>query len=108
MLLNKVSSSTNPRWGLFWVLYYLFTQDQLGFIANYTTAWSLEANIDSEMVIFMNNGRPFVVPCSSTAEDEDLLEHMRIFYDLQRIRYGLFELIGAKSVQRIDVAKVSL
>ncbi|KAL1798215.1 hypothetical protein ACET3X_002252 [Alternaria dauci] len=64
------------------------------------------ANIDSELVIFVNNGRPFIVPCSRTAEDKDLLEQIRIFYDLQRIRYGMFELIGAKSIQRIDVAKL--
>jgi hypothetical protein len=107
-LLDKVSSSTNPRWELFWGLYFVFTLDQLDFISDYTMAWSLETNINSELVIFLNNGRPFVVPCSSTAEDKDLLQQMRMFYNLQRIRYGLFELIGVKSVQRIDVVKVSL
>jgi hypothetical protein len=86
----------------------VFTLDQLDFISDYTMAWSLETNINSELVIFLNNGRPFVVPCSSTAEDKDLLQQMRMFYNLQRIRYGLFELIGVKSVQRIDVVKVSL
>jgi hypothetical protein len=60
----------------------VFTLDQLDFISDYTMAWSLETNINSEQ--------------------------MRMFYNLQRIRYGLFELIGVKSVQRIDVVKVSL
>jgi hypothetical protein len=86
----------------------LFTQDQLGFVTDYTMAWSLDTNIDKELVVFLNNGRPFVVPCSSTAEDKDLLQQMRMFYDLQRISHGLFEFIGVRSIQRIDVVKVSL
>ncbi|RYN82910.1 hypothetical protein AA0120_g9525 [Alternaria tenuissima] len=69
-------------------------------------AWSLDTNIDKELVVFLNNGRPFVVPCSSTAEDKDLLQQMRMFYDLQRISHGLFEFIGVRSIQRIDVVKL--
>jgi hypothetical protein len=74
-------------------------------------AWKLQNQFDVwEIVVFIDNDCPLVVPCSTADdwEDEALLKHLRIFYDLNRAAGGIFEFFGAKSSQRIDIVKVSL
>ncbi|CAN9136303.1 unnamed protein product [Alternaria alternata] len=69
-------------------------------------AWSMEPGYDLEVIIFLDNGRRFSVPCSGRADDKDLLTQLRMFYELQRTKRGLFELVSVKSVQRIDLVKL--
>ena len=73
---------------------------------DYTMAWSMEPGYDLEVIIFLDNGRRFSVPCSGRADGKDLLTQLRMFYELQRTKRGLFELVSVKSVQRIDLVKV--
>ncbi|CAI9629977.1 unnamed protein product [Alternaria burnsii] len=104
--LASMRSFGTPGWRIFWILYYVCAKDERDFIVDYTMAWSIQPEYDLEVVIFVDNGRRFSVPCSHKADDRDLLTHMRTFYDLQRTKRGLFELISAKSIQRIDVVKL--
>jgi hypothetical protein len=87
-------------------MYYLCARNEMDFIMDYTMAWRAQPEFDLEIIIFLDNGRRFSVPCSCRADGKGLFTHLRMFYDLQCTRRGLFGLISVKSVQRIDVVKV--
>ncbi|EDU43797.1 predicted protein [Pyrenophora tritici-repentis Pt-1C-BFP] len=70
------------------------------------TISSIQVEFDREIILFIDNGERVLVPCSSTAEDKDILEHLRIFYNLTHSSGGIFELFGAKSSQRIDIVEL--
>ena len=96
----------NPPWGLFWYSYFLLADRHEDFVLDYCAAWKLQPGIDSQLVLFVDNGKRLSVPCSTAAHDAELLAHLRIFYNLIRTGGGIFELLGAKSSQRIDVVEV--
>jgi hypothetical protein len=82
------------------------TRDMTVLIADYIAAWKRQDGIDREMVIFIDNGHRFVVPCSSTEEDESLMYRLRTFHSLMKIESSILELCGPKSSQRIDIVEV--
>ncbi|KAF1831888.1 hypothetical protein BDW02DRAFT_555833 [Decorospora gaudefroyi] len=96
-------SQRNPPWSLFWYSYFLLAERREDFIQDYCTAWKLQDGFNSELVIFVDNGQRLPVPCTTSMNDDKLMKHLHVFYDLIRIRGGLFEFFGAKSSQRIDV-----
>ena len=59
-----------------------------------------------EIVLFTNNRNRIKVPVPADMDDKALLGHLRIFYDLARARRGLFEFLGAKSSDRIEIVHV--
>ena len=62
--------------------------------------------MDSELVMFVDNGKRLSIPCSTLEDDGKLLAHLHMFYNLIRAGGGLFELFGAKLSQKIDVVEV--
>jgi len=90
-------------------MYFLCAEDGTKFIDDYAAAWSAQPEYDSEVFVFINNGHCFAVPCSqvtATAEDKAFIEHLHAFYNLARMKFGLFELFGAKSSQKIEIVEV--
>lgn len=87
-------------------MYFLCAKDGTEFIDDYTAAWSIQQGFEREAILFVDNSRRLVVPCSKDAEDKALLEHLRMFYDLNRTGRGVFELLGPKTSQRIDIVQV--
>jgi hypothetical protein len=109
--LRIIRYKNEPRWGLFWHSYFLCTDDPNDFFTDYTAAWKLQEEFKIwEVVVFIDNDSPLSIPCSNAEDwmDQALLKHLRIFYDLNRARGGIFEFFGAKSSQRIDIVEVSL
>jgi hypothetical protein len=73
-----------------------------------TEAWSLPPSNDMEIIMFMDNEHRLAGPCSSTEDtDRSLMQRLHIFYDLIRIGGGIFEFLGTRSSQRIDIVEVS-
>jgi hypothetical protein len=107
LILLVMRFSANPPWGVFWHSYFVLADNYDDFIVDYCTAWKIQPGTDSEIVLFMDNGQRLIVPCSMSVEDEELLKHLHVFYDLIRIQNGIFELFGPRSSQRIDVVEVS-
>jgi hypothetical protein len=109
--LKVIRYKNEPRWGLFWHSYFLCTDDANDFITDYTYAWKLQNEFKVwEVVVFIDNDCPLTIPCSTAEDwgDEALLKHLRIFYDLNRAKGGIFKFFGAKSSQRIDIVEVGL
>jgi hypothetical protein len=88
-------------------MYFLYTNDLSTFINDYSEAWNLDHLNDMVIIMFMDNGHRLAVPCSSKADDKELMQRLHIFYDLIRTGGGIFEFFGTKSSQRIDIVKVS-
>jgi len=84
----------------------LCAEDGTEFIEDYTAAWSMQQGFDEEAIMFVDNSRRLAVPFSKGAEDKELLEHLRMFYDLNRTGRGVFEVLGPKTSQRIDIVEV--
>lgn len=99
---------TPPKssWKTFWRLYYVFANQQKDFVNDYCQAQRCKG-MNSELLLLVDNGQPLLVPCSTTMNDKTLLGHLHTFYDLVRARGGLFELLGAKSILRIEIVAVS-
>jgi hypothetical protein len=93
---------------IFWAEYFFFTGDKAAFISDYCTAWRMQGIMDSEISVYIDNVQYLTIPCSLAADDGQLIEHLRMFYDLYRALGGLLELFSAKSCQRIDIVQVNL
>jgi len=87
-------------------MYFVCAKDGTEFIEDYTAAWSIQQGFDKELIMFVDNGWRLAVPCLKDAKDKALLEHLRMFYDLTRTGRGVFEVLGLKTSQRIDIVKV--
>lgn len=90
----------------FWRLYAVLTYDLREFIHDYCEAWKLSAEINSEFILFIDNGARLAIPCSLSMDDRELLQHVRVFYNLLRAQGGLFEFLGTKSSLRVDIVTV--
>ena len=90
-------------------MYFLCAKDGTELIDDYTAAWSTQLGYDREVFMFIDNGQCLTVPClkvTANVEDKALLEHLRAFYNLARMNLGLFELLGVRSSQKIEVVEV--
>ncbi|KAH6882541.1 hypothetical protein BKA58DRAFT_373493 [Alternaria rosae] len=106
---KATSLQRKPCWEFFWVMYFLCAKDGTDFIDDYTAAWSAQPDYDSEVFVFIDNGHCLIVPCSQATADVDdkaFLEHLRSFYNLSRMNFGLFELFGVKSSQKIEIVEL--
>jgi hypothetical protein len=87
-------------------MYFIFTTRMDAFLVDYCEAWSRQPGYEWEIILFMDNGHRIAVPCSSDAEDRELVRHLRIFYDLSLANGGLAKFLGLKSCTRIDIVEV--
>ncbi|RMZ68438.1 pfs domain-containing [Pyrenophora seminiperda CCB06] len=104
--INLLCTTGVSGWPLFWYLYFFYAEDQADFLNDYRQAWDIQPGYDREIVLFVDNGERVLVPLSTAATDKEILEQLRIFYDLTRTGGGIFELFGAKSSQRIDIVEL--
>jgi hypothetical protein len=58
--------------------------------------------------MFVDNKHRLDVPCSTTMDDTEFLEHVHDFYNLLRAEGGIMEALGAMALARIEVIKVRL
>ena len=106
LTLDLATSFKHPKRWFFWTVYFVYAEDIETVISDYCEAWKLQADVDMEIILFMDNVHRLAVPCSSEAEDKDLMTHLHDFYNLIKARSGLFEFLGVKSSQRIDIVEV--
>jgi hypothetical protein len=104
---------------LWWFQYSIISRP-CEFLANYLAAWREQAaalykNPDDcpSITLFLGEHSILVPPpyangCFSKITDEVLLQDLRKFYDLLRLKRGLSELIIPKVLRRVDYVKVSI
>jgi hypothetical protein len=78
------------------------------FVADYCETWRKQPRTDVEMIVFIDNVNRMAVPCSRDMDDKAMLEHLRLFYDLALVKRGLFEFVGSRSSERVDIVHVLL
>ncbi|KAF2727662.1 hypothetical protein EJ04DRAFT_132631 [Polyplosphaeria fusca] len=107
LVISKLPKARRGRaWKVFWYAYYILTDHMDAFVVDYCEAWSQQPSFDAEIVLFVENGHRIAIPCSSTADDKDLVRHLRTFYDLILANGGLSEFLGLKSSTRIDIVEI--
>jgi hypothetical protein len=101
-----ISTSRQPNWEVFWFCYLVCTTDIPAFVRDYSEAWKRQPGMDHQIIIFADRINRMAIPCSKFMDDKALLEHARLFYDLARVRRGLFEFMGPRANDRIDIVHV--
>jgi hypothetical protein len=109
-----VLADRDALWGAFWWLYFLLG-DTYAFQQNYLEAWKqkLKQEIGSpssqefSLIMFLDNEDMIEIPCLSTMDDNSLIQNIRRFYYLKKAQRGLFGALGLKSLDFIEVGKVS-
>ncbi|KAI1171571.1 hypothetical protein F4777DRAFT_48217 [Nemania sp. FL0916] len=104
--LLKRCDSDPLRASIFWTAYFLVAQDTLDFIDNYKLASRLQSNFDQELVLFTDDHHIMKIPCSSRADDKELIGQLRSFYELNLICGGLTKFIGFKRCVKIEIVEL--
>jgi len=57
--------------------------------------------------MFVDNKHRLNVPCSTTMDDKEFLEHVHDFYNLIRAERSIMEVLGVMTLARIEIIKVN-
>ncbi|CAK7237830.1 hypothetical protein SBRCBS47491_010164 [Sporothrix bragantina] len=124
-------SKARWRWWVFWQLYLQFG-DLDNVCKNYAEMWleyyevhsfDTANNVNGEnghepdsnngdtgpplsLVIFLDNSLPLEVPCPHNMDDRAFLQHIARFYYLQKMRKGLLEVMGFKTLGVVEVVEM--
>ena len=101
-------------WLTFWCLYFLL-EDPIAFQRNYLEAWKQRlkeeigspSSLELSLVMFLDNEDMIEIPGLSDMDDNALIQDIRRFYYLKKAQRGLFGALGLKSLDFIEVGKVS-
>jgi hypothetical protein len=103
---QKASRVAGALWGFFWLSYFVCTSDTSAFVTDYYAAWEQHLQANQEVIVFIDNENRFAFPCRADLDDKHLLKALRIFYHLAKAKRGIFESMGARSCERIDIVHV--
>ncbi|KAF2106527.1 hypothetical protein BDV96DRAFT_694039 [Lophiotrema nucula] len=91
---------------IFWYNYFIHAQSLDAFLVDYCEAWSIQATSDRELTMFVDNDHRLVIPCSSGADDKQLLKQLRCFYELALARGGITMFLGLRASKNIEIVKI--
>jgi hypothetical protein len=103
-------------WRLFWHSYFLFGSKS-AFHENYLEAWKQKFDEEQSkqipplgersIVIFKDSDDKLEIPCRRDMDDNLFFQQISRFYYLRKVEIGLVEMIGFKSLNYIEVVKVT-
>jgi len=89
---------------LVWALYFISPKSQ-NFLHDYSEAWSRYSPGHISIPVFFE-GRNVKLIIPDTADDGELLRHLRVYYMLFNADKGIFGTVSMKKLTRIDIVEV--
>lgn len=94
-----------------WILFALFgnmneicsSYMSLAWDANKRNSNGIDAGPTLSLVLFLDNGMPLEVPCPQNMDNQALLKHVMTFYHLQKMRSGILEALGFRTLGFVEM-----